>query len=117
MNKSGATILNVTLTDHCCPPGECCPGALEEVINRICAQEGLHQASVDIDPAGYHHPAVGLDHLDSPRYNQILSHLPAKDWMYLKKGEVEERMGLMEEEEIEKGNKTVEQYIHKYDIN
>lgn len=68
-----------TLTNHGCAPSKCSLGALEEIINRLCAQERLHQTSVDIYPPWYHHAAISFDHRDTPWNNQILPHLPTKD--------------------------------------
>lgn len=75
-----------TLTDHGGAPCECSLGALKEIIHRVCAQERLHQAGVDIYPPWYHHAAISLNHLDTPRHNQILPHLPAKDQMHASGG-------------------------------
>lgn len=72
-----------TLTDHGGAPCKCSLGALEEIIDGLRAKVRLHQAGVDIYPPRYHHAAISLDHLDTPRYNQILAHLPAKGQMHV----------------------------------
>lgn len=67
------------LTDHGGAPGESCLSALQEIVHRPRAQVGLHQAGVDVYPTRYHHAAVGLNHLDIPRHNQVLPNLPVED--------------------------------------
>lgn len=72
-----------TLTDHSSASSECTLGALEEIINRLCAEIRLHQTGVDVHPPWYHHAAISLDHLDATWNNQILPYLPTKDKMHV----------------------------------
>lgn len=67
------------LTDHGGASSQGCLGALQEVVHWPRAQVGLHQAGVDVDPPGYDHAAVGLDHLDIAGHGQVLPNLPEKD--------------------------------------
>lgn len=77
--KYAVCIWGSILTDHSSASSKCSLGALEEIINRLHVQVRLHQAGVDIYTPWYHHAAISLNHLDTPRNHQILPHLPAKD--------------------------------------
>lgn len=68
-----------TLTDHGGAASKCSFGALKEIINRLRAKVGLHQACVNVYSPGYYHTTIGFYHLDATWNSQVLPHLPEKN--------------------------------------